>query len=238
MHQREPAAAPTPGAAPHPGGGSASALVSVNVGTPRTVQADRLGDVSTAIWKHPVQGPVRVRQDNVEGDRQADLSAHGGPDKAVYAYAAEDLDWWAAELGRPVGPGAFGENLTTRGMDLAAALVGERWRVGTVELEVAQPRIPCYKLGLRFGDPSIPRRFARAARPGAYLRVVVEGELAAGAPVTVVSRPAHGVTVGLVERAYHDDHGLAGDLLAAPELPEGWREWASEMLAARSQRRP
>jgi MOSC domain-containing protein YiiM len=228
---------PTPPASQRDG--QPARLVSVNVGRPRQVPGgQRLGTVRTSIWKQPVAGPVAVRRHNLDGDEQADRGVHGGPDKAVYAYAAEDLDWWAAELGRAVGPGAFGENLTTRGLDLAAAVVGERWRVGTAQLEVCSPRIPCYKLGLRFDDPTMPRRFARAARPGAYLRVVDEGVLAAGDQVTVLGRPGHGVTVGLVERAYHDDHALAAGLLAAPELPDGWREWAAEMAAHRAPRAP
>jgi MOSC domain-containing protein YiiM len=130
----------------------------------------------------------------------ADRSVHGGPDKAVYAYAAEDLAWWAEALDRPVQPGTFGENLTTVGMDLAGAVVGERWAVGTTVLEVTQPRIPCYKLGIRMGDPQFPRRFAAAGRPGAYLRIIDGGAIAAGDTIRVISRPTHDVTVGLIER--------------------------------------
>ena len=123
-------------------------LVSINVGRVRTVT---LGErpVRTAIWKEAIDGPVRLRGVNLDGDDQADRAVHGGPDKAVYAYAAEDLAWWTGRLGREVGPGTFGENLTTRGVDLAGALVGERWSVGSAVLEVSQPRVPCYKLGIR-----------------------------------------------------------------------------------------
>src|SRR3712207_3100397 len=155
----------------------------------------------SAIGKHPVEGRVRVAGVNVEGDDQADRRVHGGPDKAVYAYAAEDAAWWEAELGRALGPAPFGENLTTEGVDVSGAVVGERWRVGTLGLEVCQPRQPCFKLGLKLGDPKMLRRFVQAERPGAYLRILTEGELGAGDPVQVLARPAHGVSVALVSRA-------------------------------------
>jgi MOSC domain-containing protein YiiM len=206
---------------------------SVNVGRVRTVEF-RDGSDRTAIWKSPVAGPVRVRGVNLDGDDQADRSVHGGPDKAVYAYAAEDLAWWTATLGRPVDPGTFGENLTTTGIDLAGAIIGERWSVGTTVLEVTQPRIPCYKLGIRMGDPQFPRRFAAAGRPGAYFRIVDEGAIAAGDTIRVISRPTHDVTIGLIERAYHDDHSLAARLAEAPELPDGWLEWAHRVLRHRA----
>jgi MOSC domain-containing protein YiiM len=208
-------------------------VVSVNVGGIRTV---RLGDrdVPTGIWKSPVAGPVRISGVNLDGDDQADRSVHGGPDKAVYAYASEDLAWWAGEIGRPVTPGTFGENLTTLGIDLAASVIGERWAVGSAVLEVTQPRVPCFKLGIRMGDPKFPRRFAEAARPGAYLRLVSEGHLGAGDPIRMLMTPRHGVTIGLVERAYHADHSLAHRLFEAPELPESWRDWAFNVLRTRT----
>ena len=142
----------------------------------------------SAIGKAPVEGRVRVAGVNVEGDDQADRRVHGGPDKAVYAYAAEDAAFWAGELGRELAPGAFGENLTTEGLDVSGAVVGERWRIGTVELEVCQPRLPCAKLALRMGEPTMVKRFAQASRPGAYLRIVAEGELGAGDAIEVARR--------------------------------------------------
>jgi MOSC domain-containing protein YiiM len=199
----------------------------VNVGQPRTLGfAD--GVVTTAIWKSPVSGRRHVRRLNVDGDQQADLRVHGGPDKAVYAYAAESTAWWAADLGVDDLPqGMFGENLTTSGVDVDAAVVGERWRVGSALLQVSQPRIPCYKLGIRFGDPAMPRRFAAAGRPGAYLRVLEEGEIGAGDAVVVEARPEHGVTVADVSAAYHShDVALAARLLAVDELNESWKVWA------------
>jgi MOSC domain-containing protein YiiM len=134
---------------------------SVNVGTPRAV-GWRGRTVTTAIWKAPVVGRVAVRGVNVDGDEQGDRKVHGGVDKALYAYAAEDYDWWAEQLGRGLGPGTFGDNLTTRGLEVSAAVVGERWRAGATLLEVAQPRIPCFKLGIRMGSQRFPRRFAAA----------------------------------------------------------------------------
>lgn len=155
---------------------------SVNVGRPRAVPW-RGQTVVTAIWKAPVAGRVPVRGVNVDGDEQGNPEVHGGVDKAVYAYAGEDADWWAEQLRREVGPGSFGENLTTRGLDVTGAVIGERWRAGSVLLEVSSPRIPCVKLGIRMGSQQFPRRFAAAGRPGAYLRVLADGEVAAGDPV-------------------------------------------------------
>src|SRR5919205_1072755 len=139
--------APRPASVDPPSLGSIAVarVISVNVGTPREVDTGRR-IVRTAIWKHPVEGRVPVRGVNLAGDDQADRSVHGGPDKAVYAYAAEDTEWWERELGRQLGPGTFGENLTVRGLDVTGALIGERWRIGTALLEVTAPRIPCWKL--------------------------------------------------------------------------------------------
>jgi MOSC domain-containing protein YiiM len=204
---------------------------SANVGTPREVRW-RGRTVTTAIWKAPVVGRVRVRGVNVDGDDQANREVHGGVDKALYAYAAEDFDWWAEQLDREIGPGRFGENLTTRGLEVSGAVVGERWRVGGTLLEVAQPRIPCFKLGIRMGSQQFPRRFAAAGRPGAYLRILAEGEVGAGDPVEVVHRPVHGLTVAEVSRIYHDDHAGASRLLEVPELAESWKQWASRFAAA------
>jgi MOSC domain-containing protein YiiM len=209
----------------------AGVVVSVNVGTPREISW-RGKPVLTAIWKDPVPGRVAIRGDKVDGDEQGNPEAHGGYDQAVYAYATEDYDWWGAELGRELGPGTFGENLTVRGVEVSGAVVGERWRAGGTLLEVTSPRTPCFKLGYRMGDQRFVRRFATAGRPGAYLRVLAEGELAAGDPVEVVHRPGHGLTVAEVSRIYLHDHGAAARLLQAPELSGAWREWAERSAAA------
>jgi MOSC domain-containing protein YiiM len=211
------------GPVPHP-----PRLLSVNVGRPRAVATGRR-TVSTAIWKHAVEGRVGVRGVNLDGDDQADRTVHGGPDKAVYAYAVEETRAWESELGRELGPGAFGENLTVEGLDVSGALLGERWRIGTTLLEVVQPRLPCFKLGLRMQDPSFVRRFGEASRPGAYLKIVEEGELGAGdrVDVEIDALPDHAVTVRLVSDAILLDHGLIPQVLEAPQLLPSLREWLS-----------
>jgi MOSC domain-containing protein YiiM len=207
-------------------------VLSVNVGRPGPVDTGRR-TVLTAIWKAPVDGHVAVRGVNLDGDDQADRSVHGGPDKAVYAYAIEETRKWEAELGRDLGPGAFGENLTTEGIEVSGALVGERWRVGTALLEVVQPRLPCFKLGLRMGDPSFVKRFGQASRPGAYLRIVEEGELGAGDAIEVdfAGLPGHGVTVRLVSDAILLDHDLIPQALEAPKLIPALREWMTAKVS-------
>jgi MOSC domain-containing protein YiiM len=204
---------------------------SVNVGAPREVQVNGHA-VLTAIWKSPVDGRVPLRGVNLRGDDQADRSVHGGPDKAVYAYAAEEVEVWESELGKALGHAPFGQNLTIRGLPVSGAVIGERWAVGSALLEVAQPRLPCFKLGLRMGDPLFPKRFAAAGRPGAYLRVVGEGDVGAGDPIDVVSRPAHGVTSALVSRALVGEPELLPAALEATELPADLREWMAERAAA------
>jgi MOSC domain-containing protein YiiM len=206
-------------------------LLSVNVGRPQPVGLRRGRTVRSAIGKAPVDGRVRVAGVNVEGDDQADRRVHGGPDKAVYAYAAEDTAWWERELDRELGPGAFGENLTVEGVDVSGAVIGERWRLGTVELEVCQPRFPCFKLGLRFGDPQMLKRFTQAERPGAYLRIVREGEIGAGDTIEVVDRPAHGVTTAVVARAVMIDPALLLHAANAPALPGDLAGWMRERAA-------
>ena len=194
---------------------------------PRPVELDGR-TVWTAIWKSPVAGRVPLRGVNLEGDDQADRTVHGGPDKAIYAYGAEDTDWWEAELGRSLGPGAFGENLTVRGLPVSEAVIGERWTVGSTLLEVAQPRFPCFKLGLRMGDPRFLKRFAAAGRPGAYLRVIREGDIGAGDTIEVVERPEHGVTSAVVSRAVLGEPALLAAAAQAVELPDSLRDWIGE----------
>lgn len=205
-------------------------LISVNVGLPRQIDTGKRL-VETAIWKAPVEGRVTVRHDNLEGDRQADLTVHGGPDKAVYAYAVEEIRLWEDELGRRLGPGAFGENLTTEGVDASGAVLGERWQIGTTLLEVVQPRLPCFKLGLKMGDPTFLRRFALASRPGAYLKILEEGDLGVGDAVSVdlETRPGHGVTVRMVSDAMLVDHSLIPRVREAPQLLPSLREQMAEL---------
>jgi MOSC domain-containing protein YiiM len=154
---------------------------------------------TTAIDKRPVDGPVRVRVLGLHGDVQADRADHGGPDKALYAYADEAAQQWVAELGREVGPGAFGENLRTRGVDVDGAEIGERWRIGAgddaVEVEVTMPRTPCATFARYLGEARWLRRFTDRGLSGAYLRVLGTGTVGAGDAVEVVGRPGHGVSV-------------------------------------------
>jgi MOSC domain-containing protein YiiM len=206
-------------------------LEAVNVGTPRPIERNNGTIETSSIWKEPVSGRVAVRGVNVDGDDQADREVHGGPDRAVYAYAAEDTDWWETEIGRELGPGTFGENLTLRGVDVTGALVGERWRIGSVLLEVVSPRIPCWKLAKKMDDPMFIKRFTQARRPGAYLRIIEEGELGAGDEVEIVHRPDHDVTLALFVEAYEHDRSQLHRLLDAGEaLPGYWSEWIEEQL--------
>ncbi|MEL6984445.1 MAG: MOSC domain-containing protein [Actinomycetota bacterium] len=205
-------------------------LLAVSVGRPRTI--DRNGqEATTAIWKAPVDGPVLAAGVNLAGDDQADRSVHGGYDKAIYSYADEDRRWWEAELGQPVELGGFGENLTTVGIDLGRARIGERWRVGAALLEVSEPRIPCWKLNRRMDDRRFIQRFTAAGRPGSYLRIVEEGELQAGDPITVVHVPDHDLTIGEVAETYRErDRAGAERMLAVEAVSEGWKGWARELL--------
>ncbi len=202
-----------------------SRIVSVNVGESRTVEF-RGRIVSTGIYKFPIEGAVRVEGVNLVGDDQADRRVHGGIYKAVYAYASEDYEWWSTQLGRTLPPGMFGENLTTRGVNVGGAVVGQRWRIGDVALEVSEPRIPCYKLGIRMEDPGFPQVFSAAGRPGSYLRIVEEGSLATGDRIEIGAPPGHGLTVGDVARIYDRDRYEAGRLLGAAQLSDPWKRWA------------
>lgn len=204
-------------------------VLSVNVGRPCAFEY-RGHPARSAIWKSPVAGRVDARGVNLAGDDQADRAAHGGPDKAVYAYAIEDVRWWERELGRALEPAQFGENLTTEGIDVNAALVGERWQIGTTVLEVSEPRVPCWRLGVRMGDPRFVRSFTEALRPGTYLRIAVEGDVGAGDAIRVIERPDHGVSIRDVFRIYARDHEEAGRLLAVPDISEDWKAWASSVL--------
>jgi len=211
-------------------------VASVNVGRARTIWW-RGRTVTTAIWKAPVPGRVPVRGVNLAGDEQADRRVHGGPRMSLYAYGLDDYRWWEATLGQPVGPGTFGDNLTITGLDPSAALIGERWSVGSAVVQATAPRVPCFKLGIRMDDEAFPPRFAAALRPGTYLAIVQEGEVAAGDPVEVVHRPDHQVDVRTVARAYHADRSLVPRLLEVPELPPSWREWADAHLPDQPRRR-
>lgn len=204
-------------------------VVSVNVGLPREFEFNGR-PARSAIWKTPVPGRIKAAGVNLAGDAQADRKAHGGPDKALYAYAVEDLRWWERELGQSLVHGQLGENLTTAGMAVNDALIGERWRVGTVVLEISEPRVPCWRLGVRMDDPKFPRRFTEALRPGAYLRIVVEGEVGAGDDIEILEKPDHDLTVRDVLRIYAFDRAEVDRLVTVSQLSESWRGWARHLL--------
>ncbi|MEV7777643.1 MOSC domain-containing protein [Kitasatospora sp. NPDC088351] len=215
-------------------------VLSVNVGRPRQ-NPWKSGVGATGIDKRPVDGPVAVSAPGpkgtgrvgLAGDQVFDVKHHGGDDQAVYAYAREDLDGWEAELGRPLGNGVFGENLTTAGLDVNGALIGERWRIGPdVVLEVSCPRVPCGTFQGWLERDGWIKRFTRAAVPGAYLRVVTPGDLHGGDRVEIVHRPAHGVTIALAFRAFTLEPGLLPDLLTAEALPDDLRELARRRIEA------
>ncbi len=209
-------------------------LVSVNIGTPKEAAWAAIGH--TSIEKTSIEGTVRALTLGLEGDRVSDERHHGGVDQAVYAFAREDLDRWAAELGTEVRNGQFGENLTTAGIDVNEAEIGERWRIGGALLEVASVRIPCndFKgwMGVSgFDNRAWVKRFTATARPGPYLRVLEPGDLAAGDAIEVVHAPGHGVTVSTVFQALMTDRSLLPSLLVADALPAKIRATAEEYAA-------
>ena len=188
---------------PGPAADPQARLLSVNVGLPGDHPWNG-GTVRTGIFKRPVAGAVHVGRLNLEGDRQADLAVHGGEFKAVYLYPSEHYASWRAEAG-DLPWGAFGENLTVAGLAETTTRIGDRLRIGTAELVVTQPRLPCYKLELRFGRPGLERRFLARGLTGFYLSVAVEGELAAGDPIALVERAAAPITVADVVRLYQEE---------------------------------
>jgi len=204
-------------------------VLSVNIGRAHEFEYNGR-PAKSAIWKTPVAGRVQVRGVNLEGDEQADRKAHGGPDKAVYAYAIEDARWWEKELGRSLQYGEFGENLTTQGIEVNDALVGERWAIGTAVLEVSEPRVPCWRLGVRMNDQMFVRRFAEALRPGAYLRIIGEGDLGAGDEIRVVHRLDHNLTIRDVFRIYTRDRHEVERLIEISQMSDSWKKWAESLL--------
>jgi MOSC domain-containing protein YiiM len=202
-------------------------IISVNVGRPRLV-VWRGEPVSTGIFKEPVEGRVALRALNLDGDRQADLTVHGGPAKAVYAYPSEHYAYWRGELpGMELPWGMFGENFTTEGMFETTLNVGDRFRVGTAELQVTQPRMPCYKLGIKFGRADMLKRFLASGLTGFYFSVLREGEVGAGDEVELIERDPREVTIADVVRLYVKDRDDVETMRRAVEveaLPDGWRE--------------
>ncbi len=215
-----------------------SNIVSVNLAVPEPNPAKRVG--LTGINKRPVDHLVTVRAPGPKGaglttglvgDQIFDIEHHGGDDQAVYAYAREDYDWWQARLSRPLANGLFGENLTTEGLDVNGAVIGERWRIGPrLVLQPTFGRIPCATFQHKMGIPRWVKTFTRANRPGAYLRVLEPGEVWAGDPVTVEDRPAHGVTIARAFRAYTTEPQLLPELVEIDGLPDDLRETLAKRL--------
>jgi MOSC domain-containing protein YiiM len=209
-------------------------VIALSVGGPREVEW-RGRAVLTSIFKTPVERRLRLTRLNFEGDEQSDLTVHGGVDKAVYAYPAEHYEYWRGELpGMELSWGMFGENLTTEGL-VEEVRIGDRFRVGSAELVVTQPRMPCYKLGIRFGRPDILKMFLRSGRTGFYLSVAEEGEVGPGDAIELVARAEDGLSVADVVGLYAADEGNQELLLRAAgssALPESWKDYFRKRLWA------
>jgi len=208
-------------------------LISVNVGRPRLVTYNG-NPVSTGIFKEPVSGRVILRKLNLDGDRQADLSVHGGPTKAVYVYPSEHYEFWKQELPEMALPwGMFGENFTTAGLFETQVNIGDKFQVGSALLMVTEPRMPCYKLGIKFGRSDIIRRFLASERTGFYLAVLQEGEVGAGDQIEMIERGKEAVRVNDITRLFSRDKQNAALLRRAIEteaLPESWKEHFRQQL--------
>jgi MOSC domain-containing protein YiiM len=204
-------------------------VISVNVGQGK--DADWAGRLKrTAIDKRPQAGPATAGRLGLAGDEQVDKPSHGGCEQAVYAYAREDLDWWVERLGRELPNGSFGENITTAGLNVSGSLIGEIWRLGTALVQITSVRIPCSVFAGWMGEGQWVKRFAAARRPGAYLRVLEEGQVGAGDTVTVVDRPAQHVSVAEAMSAYYGDAGLMRRLLLVEGRGAKWDNVAARVL--------
>ena len=208
-------------------------LISVNVGLPREVNW-KGKTVSTGIFKEPVSARVMVRSLNLDGDGQADLTVHGGLDKAIYVYSFEHYDYWRSELpDTELTPGIFGENFTVTGFKEEELNIGDRFQIGSVELLVTQPRLPCYKLGIRFGRSDMVKRFLASRRTGFYFRVLQEGEVGAGDTLELVSRDDNNITVADITQLYvreKNDPALLHRATQLEALPESWRDYFQEQV--------
>jgi MOSC domain-containing protein YiiM len=208
-------------------------LLSVNVGLPRRIEW-KGKIVRTSIFKRPIAGRVRVSTLNAEGDQQSDLTVHGGPDKAVYAYPSEHYPFWRTEFpGMDLPWGVFGENFTTAGLLEETVHIGDRFRVGSAEFVVTQPRMPCFKLGIRFNRSDMVKRFLQSGRTGFYFVVLKEGEVAAGDSIKLIEGDEHNIPVADVVNLYRGDAGhqdLLRRVSELPSLPNSWREYFRKRL--------
>lgn len=208
-------------------------LISVNVGLPREVSWKGKA-VRTGIFKEPVNSRVMVRELNLDGDRQADLTVHGGVDKAVYVYPFEHYDYWRDELpDTELTLGIFGENFTVTGFKEEEINIGDRFKIGSAELMVTQPRLPCYKLAIRFGRPDMVKRFLASRRTGFYFRVLQEGEVGVGDTLELVSRDTNNITVADITQLYvreQNNPELLHRAVQLKALPESWRDYFQEQI--------
>jgi MOSC domain-containing protein YiiM len=210
-------------------------IVSLNVGMPREVMW-HVRSVATGIFKEPVVGRVALRTLNLDGDRQADLTVHGGEYKAVYCYPVEHYEYWKKELGRELPMGMFGENFTAEGLLEKDAHLGDRFRAGTADVVVTQPRLPCYKLGIKFGADNMVKRFLASGRSGFYLAVTREGEVGAGDEIVRISQDAHAVPVTEITRLYvtkrfaPDDLDSLRRIMEIDSVPEDWKGYFRERM--------
>ncbi len=184
---------------------------------------------STGIDKQSVSGPVVFANDGVTNDVIVDREHHGGFDQAVYAYAREDANWWQIQLGIQIENGRFGENLTTLGLDVNSALIGERWKIGSVILEVSQPRIPCRTFAGFWQRPTLIKEFMVAGRPGTYLRIIQEGEITAGDAIEIISKPNHAITIADLYAAKNGERSKVQEIAVVKELSHSYREWAKNL---------
>ena len=204
-------------------------VLSINISA-TILEGDWLAtEVQTGIDKRPISGAVRFENEQVHGDVIGDKSAHGGYDQAVYAYAREDADWWEQEIALTIENGRFGENLTTQGVDVSAAVIGERWRVGSVILEVSQPRIPCRTFAGFWKRPTLIKEFMAAGKPGTYLRIIQEGEITAGDEIEIIHLPSHGITIADVYAAKNGERSKVEEIALVKELSPQYQEWAQSL---------
>ena len=188
----------------------------------------------TGIDKRSVAGPIEFKNNGVVGDRIIDTNVHGGYDQAVYAYAQEDARWWEKEIGEEIPAGRFGENLTTEGIDVNAALVGEQWKIGSVILEVSQPRIPCRVFAGFWKRATLIKDFTQAGRPGAYLRIIQEGTAQSGDLIEVIYKPDHAISISDLFSAKSGERAKINEIKAVPQLSNGFKEWAEKIAATQN----
>jgi MOSC domain-containing protein YiiM len=188
----------------------------------------------TGIDKRSVSGPIEFKNNGVAGDRIIDTNVHGGYDQAVYAYAIEDAQWWENEISEEISAGRFGENLTTEGIDVNAALVGEQWKIGSVILEVSQPRIPCRVFAGFWKRSTLIKDFTKAGRPGTYLRIIQEGSAQAGDSIEVIFKPDHAISIKDLFLAKSGERSKINEIKEVDQLSSGFKEWAEKIAATQN----